>query len=290
MAYLPPALATAPPAGDRPGDPRRPPRAAARRRRAGRRRRARLPRSQRHARATPRTSPIWRSAPPLDELATGDLARYDPTDDVFEIVGRRSRFVKPFGLRIDLDAVEAELAAAGFDAVATGDDDVLVVGAPGGPVEAIKRAGRRPDRSAGRQRSASTPAPVPRTASGKVDYETLRARARPARPPANGRRRCTSVADVYAKVLGRADVVAIEHVRLPRRRLAELRGVLRAAGGDARPAAGGLAPAHRRLSSTPPTAAGGRRGSTRRLCCGPSGSAPSSPPTCRCGTSRAAPT
>ena len=67
----------------------------------------------------------------LDELATGDLARYDALDDVFEIVGRRSRFVKPFGLRIDLDAVEAELAAGGLDAVATGDDELLVVGAPG---------------------------------------------------------------------------------------------------------------------------------------------------------------
>ena len=49
----------------------------------------------------------------IDELATGDLGRYDPTDDVFEVVGRRSRFVKPFGLRIDLDAVEVALAGAG---------------------------------------------------------------------------------------------------------------------------------------------------------------------------------
>ena len=39
----------------------------------------------------------------LDELRTGDLARFHADDGVFEIVGRRSRFVKPFGLRIDLD-------------------------------------------------------------------------------------------------------------------------------------------------------------------------------------------
>ncbi len=135
------------------------------------------------------------------------MARYDPTADVFEIVGRRSRFVKPFGLRIDLDAVETELAAAGFDVVATGDDDVLVVGAPGGPVEAIKQ---RVVALTGLPAGAVCveAAPVPRTASGKVDYETLRARARPARPSGNGQGRCTSVADVYTKVLGRSDVVA----------------------------------------------------------------------------------
>ena len=73
----------------------------------------------------------------LDELRTGDLGRYHPDDDVFEIVGRRARFVKPFGLRIDLDVVEAGLAATGIDAVAAGDDDRLVVCAPGGDATAI---------------------------------------------------------------------------------------------------------------------------------------------------------
>ena len=43
----------------------------------------------------------------IDELPTGDLARYDPVGDVYEIVGRASRFIKPFGVRIDLDEVEA---------------------------------------------------------------------------------------------------------------------------------------------------------------------------------------
>ncbi len=47
----------------------------------------------------------------LDELRTGDLARFDADAGVFEIVGRASRLVKPFGLRIDLDAIERELAA-----------------------------------------------------------------------------------------------------------------------------------------------------------------------------------
>ena len=41
------------------------------------------------------------------ELATGDVARFHADDGVFEIVGRRSRFVKPFGVRVDLDAGRA---------------------------------------------------------------------------------------------------------------------------------------------------------------------------------------
>ncbi|MEO6627011.1 MAG: AMP-binding protein, partial [Aquihabitans sp.] len=35
----------------------------------------------------------------LDELRTGDLARRG-TDGLFEVVGRRSRFIKPFGVRV----------------------------------------------------------------------------------------------------------------------------------------------------------------------------------------------
>lgn len=63
----------------------------------------------------------------VDELRTGDLARQGP-DGLYEIVGRRSRFLKLFGQRIDLGRVEALLADAGLDAVCTGDDDGLVIG------------------------------------------------------------------------------------------------------------------------------------------------------------------
>nr|MDQ3385790.1 AMP-binding protein [Actinomycetota bacterium] len=46
------------------------------------------------------------------ELRTGDLARRTP-EGLYEVVGRRSRFVKLFGLRIDLDQVELVLRGAG---------------------------------------------------------------------------------------------------------------------------------------------------------------------------------
>ena len=44
----------------------------------------------------------------VHELRTGDLARIGP-DGLVEIVGRRSRFAKVLGLRIDLDQVERDL-------------------------------------------------------------------------------------------------------------------------------------------------------------------------------------
>lgn len=48
----------------------------------------------------------------VHELRTGDLARIGP-DGLVEIVGRRSRFAKVLGLRVDLDQVERDLRDAG---------------------------------------------------------------------------------------------------------------------------------------------------------------------------------
>lgn len=62
----------------------------------------------------------------LDGLATGDIARRD-AQGLYRIVGRVARFVKPFGLRINLDDVQADARAIVADAVVTGDDSGLVV-------------------------------------------------------------------------------------------------------------------------------------------------------------------
>jgi acyl-CoA synthetase (AMP-forming)/AMP-acid ligase II len=74
------------------------------------------------------------------ELRTGDLGRLRP-DGLFQVTGRRSRFVKPFGVRVDLDAVEALLAREGLTAAVTGDDTRLAVAverphSDGGPLAA----------------------------------------------------------------------------------------------------------------------------------------------------------
>lgn len=62
----------------------------------------------------------------VTELRTGDLAR-QRDNGLFEIVGRSSRFVKIYGLRIDLDRVERILVDEGIAARAVSLDERLVV-------------------------------------------------------------------------------------------------------------------------------------------------------------------
>ncbi|MDQ3469929.1 MAG: AMP-binding protein, partial [Actinomycetota bacterium] len=76
----------------------------------------------------------------VEELVTGDLGRFHDDNGVFEVVGRRSRFVKPFGLRIDLDVVEAELATTFGELAVTGDDERVIVCAPGANVAMVAAA------------------------------------------------------------------------------------------------------------------------------------------------------
>lgn len=62
----------------------------------------------------------------VHELRTGDVAR-QRDDGLLEIVGRMNRFVKVFGLRLDLDRVEQLLAAEGFVARAASADERLLL-------------------------------------------------------------------------------------------------------------------------------------------------------------------
>ena len=114
----------------------------------------------------------------VETLRTGDLARLCP-DGLYEVVGRNSRFIKMYGLRIDLQQIEAALRGHGIPAFCTSDDDLILVAA----------AGRHEDREV--QRAAAEAAGVPAGAvrvvgveelpllpSGKPDYETVRRLAR----------------------------------------------------------------------------------------------------------------
>ncbi|GAA1415076.1 AMP-dependent synthetase [Glutamicibacter uratoxydans] len=65
----------------------------------------------------------------ITELRTGDLARQH-ADGLFEVVGRRSRFIKIAGLRLDLGRIEQLLDELGVTALAAGTDDKLVIAVP----------------------------------------------------------------------------------------------------------------------------------------------------------------
>ena len=109
----------------------------------------------------------------VDELRTGDLARRRP-DGLFEIVGRASRFVKVFGLRIDLDRVERLFDEDGVPVRAASSDERLLL---------FVRAERLVDRARERAMAITglpahavrvyAVAEFPRTASGKPDTAAL---------------------------------------------------------------------------------------------------------------------
>ncbi len=137
----------------------------------------------------------------VTELRTGDLGRWDDAG-LLEVVGRRSRFVKPFGLRVDLDALERMLAGEGVPALCAGDDRRLVVAAAeaGGEERAAGLLAERLGLPAGALAVLGVPEP-PRLPSGKPDYAALLALAPPPAPaPAGG------VAAVVREVLGVREV------------------------------------------------------------------------------------
>ncbi|HVF33238.1 MAG TPA: AMP-binding protein [Acidimicrobiales bacterium] len=106
-------------------------------------------------------------------LRTGDLARRHD-GGLFEVVGRRHRFVKPFGLRIDLDRIEGLLREAGVEAWCAGDDRHLVL-AVAPPCEAGRAAALVRDHTGltvGAVHAHGVPA-LPRLANGKPDHATV---------------------------------------------------------------------------------------------------------------------
>ena len=154
----------------------------------------------------------------LDELPTGDLARFHADDGVYEIVGRRSRFVKPFGLRIDLDEVESALSAAPCtnSVAVTGDDDRIVAFAPGADphavIDVIADVTGLPRRFV-----RALDLPVPRSESGKIDGAAMLAADLPPVGPDVAASAAASSDDspdrlgvdaaaVFAEVLGRPDI------------------------------------------------------------------------------------
>lgn len=64
-------------------------------------------------------------------LETGDMA-YRDKDGYYYIAGRKKRFLKVYGNRLNLDEVDSMLQAAGYEAVAAGEDNHVKIFAVGG--------------------------------------------------------------------------------------------------------------------------------------------------------------
>ncbi|WP_431821049.1 AMP-binding protein [Burkholderia sp. F1] len=108
-------------------------------------------------------------------LRTGDLARHGEQGAIF-IEGRLKRFLKVFGIRVSLDAVERMAAAQGIECAASGSDDRLVVHAILTPDWTPQSLRDDLARRIGVHPSALTVSAVPalpRLPTGKVDYPCL---------------------------------------------------------------------------------------------------------------------
>lgn len=108
----------------------------------------------------------------VEELWTGDLGRVGP-DGLIEITGRRGRFAKVLGLRVDLDRAERLLAQRGcaVSAVDGGDRLVLGVCTAARPVDPVWLTGLAAEEVGLPVTSITVVAvpDLPRLPSGKVD-------------------------------------------------------------------------------------------------------------------------
>jgi len=147
----------------------------------------------------------------VEELRTGDLGRLGD-DGLWRVVGRLSRFAKVYGLRLDLERVEASLREAGHDArvVADPDDDRLVV-------FRLRSRGHDRVRALVSEATGLPPGAVrvervdsfPTTANGKPDHAALAKHARLLAPaagwPTEAPPTAASVRDLLAVVVARPD-------------------------------------------------------------------------------------
>ncbi|MEW2385428.1 non-ribosomal peptide synthetase [Micromonospora sp. NPDC047707] len=143
----------------------------------------------------------------VDELHTGDLARRTP-EGLWEIVGRRSRFAKILGLRIDPQQIEALLAAHGITATCVGGDDELIVAVAGaGDPRRLRRLVADEVGLPPRAVRILVLAELPRLASGKPDLAALRGLAAAGvEAPAPEPTAAGDLCQLYAQVLDRTDV------------------------------------------------------------------------------------
>jgi acyl-CoA synthetase (AMP-forming)/AMP-acid ligase II len=133
----------------------------------------------------------------VDTLHTGDVARRT-RDGLFEVIGRSSRFVKLYGLRIDLQRVEVALSADGVTAFCTDDGERLVVAAVDRDEHAVQRIAASASGLPPAAVRVVTVDELPLLPSGKPDYQGVRDAARQADKPA---RSAVDLRALFADVL-----------------------------------------------------------------------------------------
>ena len=115
----------------------------------------------------------------LDEtpecLLTGDIACRTKFD-LYYIVGRTSRFVKPFGIRVNLDEIQSHIKTTHAQSAVTGDDKTIIVAlqksAEGDTIDIIPTLAKKyalPESTF----SISLYDGIPLLSSGKYDYKTI---------------------------------------------------------------------------------------------------------------------
>jgi acyl-coenzyme A synthetase/AMP-(fatty) acid ligase len=150
----------------------------------------------------------------VHELRTGDLAR-QVADGRLQVVGRRSRVAKVFGLRIDLDRTEQRLAELGITACVVSDDTAICVVAEGRvDPEHVADCAARASGLPLHVVHAAVLDTLPRLESGKLDraraMDSCRQRFAP--PPdataPRGRVTADQITALYAQLLGRPDATS----------------------------------------------------------------------------------
>ncbi len=134
----------------------------------------------------------------VDTLRTGDVARRTPSG-LYEVIGRSSRFVKLYGLRIDLQRVEAALSEDGVTAFCIDDDERLVVAAVGDDSAALQRITAAASGLPSSAVRVIALAELPLLPSGKPNYQAIRDLSRRSGEPLA--RPCGDLRALFADVL-----------------------------------------------------------------------------------------